>query len=323
MVGDANLSTITINGKETTALIDSGSQVSVITENFYTKMTPKPELMSLKEFDLELKAANGTNIPYSGYIQATITSEIFDMEMETILLVAPVSESHGSAHVIIGTNIIRHMKDMCSDECPDDKWKAAFHAIHLNIGKVLATKDIMLQPNETRAVVGLLQKLHNTEAAVTEQCQIDSHGALVCPRVVSINTRGRTARVPVRLCNISARPVKIRAKQELCELQEVKVLREAPILQPSSATISTVNTETENKTKLEDMKNEYDVDLDGTDLSPEQKQEVYKLFRKWDTVFPKSKFDIGHTTAVKHSIKLTNPEPFKEPFRRVHPSSFQ
>ncbi len=114
----------------------------------------------------------------------------------------------------------------------------------------------------------------------------------------------------MRLCNISARPVKIRAKQELCELQEVKVLREAPILQPSSATISTVNTETENKTKLEDMKNEYDVDLDGTDLSPEQKQEVYKLFRKWDTVFPKSKFDIGHTTAVKHFIKLTNPEPF-------------
>ncbi|XP_052226172.1 microfibrillar-associated protein 1-like [Dreissena polymorpha] len=56
--------------------------------------------------------------------------------------------------------------------------------------------------------------------------------------------------------------------------EEVKVLREASILQPSSATISTVNTETENKTKLEDMKNEYDVDLDGTDLSPEQKQEV-------------------------------------------------
>ncbi|KAH3852783.1 hypothetical protein DPMN_095303 [Dreissena polymorpha] len=63
MVGDANLSTITINGKETTALNDSGSQVSVVTENLYTKMTPKPDLMSLKEFDLELKAANGTNIP--------------------------------------------------------------------------------------------------------------------------------------------------------------------------------------------------------------------------------------------------------------------
>ncbi|KAH3794378.1 hypothetical protein DPMN_147911 [Dreissena polymorpha] len=128
MVGDANLSTITINGKETTALIDSGSQVSVVTETFYSRMTPKPELMSLHEFDLELKAANSTRIPYSGYIQATIGSNILDMNIETILLVAPVSESHGSAHVIIGTNIIRYMKDLYSDECPDDKWKAAFLA---------------------------------------------------------------------------------------------------------------------------------------------------------------------------------------------------
>ncbi|KAH3738140.1 hypothetical protein DPMN_044768 [Dreissena polymorpha] len=179
------------------------------------------------------------------------------MNIETILLVAPVGESHGSTHVIIGTNMIRHKKDMCSDECPDKKWKAALKAKHSNIGKVLATKDITLHPNETRTGVGFLRKLHNTEAAVTEQCQIDSHGALVCPRVVSINTRGRTARIPVKMCNISARPVKIRAKHELCELQEVKVLREAPILQPSSATISTANTspETENKTSYEKMKN--------------------------------------------------------------------
>ena len=55
MVGNANLSTITINGKETTALIDSGSQVSMVTDKFYNEMTPKPELMSLNKFNLELK----------------------------------------------------------------------------------------------------------------------------------------------------------------------------------------------------------------------------------------------------------------------------
>ncbi|KAH3887982.1 hypothetical protein DPMN_012004 [Dreissena polymorpha] len=120
MIGDANLFTITIKGKETTALIDSGSQVSVVAEMFYNEMTTKPELMSLNEFNLALKAGNGTQISYSGYYQANIGSNILDVKIEAILLDSPVGCSHVSAHVIIGTNIIRQMKHMCSDDCPDD-----------------------------------------------------------------------------------------------------------------------------------------------------------------------------------------------------------
>ncbi|KAH3791542.1 hypothetical protein DPMN_145030 [Dreissena polymorpha] len=105
MVGDAYLSTIAITHtakRQPTALIDSGSQISVVTEMF--NMTPKPALISLNEFNLELKAARYTHIPYSGFILANIRSKIVDMKVETILLVAPVDESNSSAHVIISTD---------------------------------------------------------------------------------------------------------------------------------------------------------------------------------------------------------------------------
>ena len=51
MIGDANLDEIRINGQETTALIDSGSQVSIITELFYNMISPKPDMHSIDAFN--------------------------------------------------------------------------------------------------------------------------------------------------------------------------------------------------------------------------------------------------------------------------------
>ena len=44
----------------------------------------------------------------------------------------------------------------------------------------------------------------------------------VCPRLVSVKPNVKTARIPVRICNISARPITIKPKSQLCELHEEK-----------------------------------------------------------------------------------------------------
>jgi len=105
MIGDANLDQIKLNGIHTTALIDSGSQVSTITEVYYEGMSPKPELYTLEDFGLELKCANGSTIPYPGYIFADIETEFTDKPIQTILLIVPVKEYHGTAHVLLGKNV--------------------------------------------------------------------------------------------------------------------------------------------------------------------------------------------------------------------------
>ncbi|KAH3780720.1 hypothetical protein DPMN_158541 [Dreissena polymorpha] len=89
MIGDANLDKIKLDGHDTTALIDSGSQVSTI-EIFYNTMLPKPILHSMDEFGVELKCANGSSIPYSGYIFANVETEFTQKSIETVLLVVPV-----------------------------------------------------------------------------------------------------------------------------------------------------------------------------------------------------------------------------------------
>ena len=51
----------------------------------------------------------------------------------------------------------------------------------------------------------------------------------ICPRNVSLNNPGKTSRVPVRLFDMSTKVVCIPSKSNICDLQEINVLRPVSI----------------------------------------------------------------------------------------------
>lgn len=125
--------------------------------------------------------------------------------------------------------------------------------------KVTATTDIVLQPMETRTVTGFLRKSKNFEAAVTEPIKINNlTSTIICPRVVSSTSPEKSARIPVRICNISAKPVKIKSKSSICLLQEVKVLRQTDITIPLQSVFS-ASIQPERKQRHEYKKSETEV----------------------------------------------------------------
>ena len=75
----------------------------------------------------------------------------------------------------------------------------------------------------------------------------------MCPRVVTINRQGTTARVPVRLYNMSAKVVTIAPRSVLCDLQEVKVLRSVTPDDKGSKTIPTGQRTTSEKDTNENV----------------------------------------------------------------------
>ena len=127
----------------------------------------------------------------------------------------------------------------------------------------------------------------------------------------------------MRIFNISAKTITIKPQTTLCELQEVKVLRnfdpseQEETDQPVRVASQQSNTEETERNLPEG------VDLETSKLTEEQKEEARELFHKWKHIFSKGITDIGHTDLVKHQIKLTNEEPFKEPFRRIPPNLIQ
>ena len=65
------------------------------------------------------------------------------------------------------------------------------------------------------------------------------------------------------------------------------------------------------------------IDLSGLEDWPEKfQQEAKEMLKRNAKVFSKDDMDIGRTNLVKHHIKLTNPVPFKEAYRRIPPQMY-
>ena len=136
----------------------------------------------------------------------------------------------------------------------------------------------------------------------------------VCPRVVSVKQNMKTVRVPVRICNISAKPITIMPKTPLCDLHEVKVIKN---VYPFEGFFSEKTSSSE--LSFEDI----GVSLPDEPLTPHQKQEASGLLDKWKHIFSTGPTDLGFTDLVEHEINLSDNTPFKDPYRRSPPAMFK
>ena len=97
-------------------------------------------------------------------------------------------------------------------------------------GVVKTTNKIVSQPLESKLITGFARKTRDVEAVVTEPVEDSiTSRILVLQRVVGFSKPGTSGRIPVRVCNISAKAVTIPVKSLICELNEVDVLRSADI----------------------------------------------------------------------------------------------
>lgn len=314
MIGKENDDIILINNVGAKALIDSGSSISTITEEFLQTLNPQPEISSLEDFDLDVRAAGGHSLSYKGYVVVEVNIPFSNGEpLQSIMLVMPETDYTTKVPVIVGTNIIRRFNPGADEHSASEAWKTAFHSIcNKHLGTVKTTQKVVLQPYESKIITGLTRKTQDVESAVTEPAEEGATSRVsVCPRVVTLNKAGTTARVPVRIFNLSAKPVTIPSKTLVCELKEVTVLRSADLTQTpkhqQSAQIHQQSTaSSQNMT--------YDkIDLEDSCLSDEQKKETKAFLHRWQHIFSSGSLDLGHTKTVKHEIHLDNEQPFKEP----------
>ena len=200
-----------------------------------------------------------------------------------------------------------------------DSWNTAFKAlVNTKVGVVKTTNRVVLQPFESKTITGFARKVHNCESAVTEPAENGSSRISVCPRVVALNNPGTSTRIPVKVFNMSARPVTIPAKSPVCELKEVTILRSADITMASgnknSASLHQQSVASETVNICEKL------DLEESCLTEDQKKQAKEFLQKWQHIFTSGPLDLGHTKTVKHEIHLENEQPFKEPYRHIPPS---
>ena len=117
LLGHANEATVTLENTKCTALLDSGSQVSTISQAFYEQhLRHRVPLHSLDEV-LKIECADGQLLPYLGYVEAKVNFPGVNVgDLVAVLLVCPLTEYSRQVPVlVVGANILRLVMDRCRE----------------------------------------------------------------------------------------------------------------------------------------------------------------------------------------------------------------
>ncbi len=111
LVGKKCLVNCYIQGQRTQVLWDTGSQVSAVDETWKADNLPDIQLRDIAEIvdpdnPLQIEAANGTEMPYAGWVEVTVRLVGSTAEIHVPML---VMKGNRQPRPIIGFNVIEHV----------------------------------------------------------------------------------------------------------------------------------------------------------------------------------------------------------------------
>jgi len=289
--------------------------VSTLSQSLYEILLNKPELKELSSLGLNITVANETNLKYIGYTECSISLPFLkNFILDVPMLVVPDSDFIANYPVILGTNVIRHIKPRITDNnSVPNAWKVAIESISCNefTVKSVNKKTIIVPPYKTTVVNGYVRGLNpSVKDIVTENCE-NGLNYTVCLRVIKLESTAASVKIPVKIYNITGKPISIKPKSEICHVNQVHI-------------VDSLASEISQKSPLLDsdiksLPEELGLKINLSSLDKDQLHRVRELLGNWKHAFSSNALDIGKADIVKPRIDLTNEQPFKQPYRRISP----
>ena len=216
------------------ALVDSGSQISTVTEKLAKLMGWK--IKSLKNI-LDIEGTGGVTVRYKGYVEATLEiPQIKDLEEPSLFVVVNDSEYGEQVPVQIGT---LHIDLILERATPGEiaklgkAWergavarnkptKVGEFMIDQVEGPVKAAEYVVLQPGETKKISGMAQFKGNSQRINLVTEPINQNQEIEDPKWVTIPSytecKGGSSRVGVTIRNLSKKLVVISKGQHIANV---------------------------------------------------------------------------------------------------------
>jgi len=291
--------------------------ITTMSETHFKSLKSSPELQTLADFSLHLTGSNGSSIPYSGYCLVEVTVPELEIEAVTVpVLVVPSTRYSATVPVIVGTNVLNYVKKSLGKNTelpgPWNNVLSMFTDTRVIPVKVFHQRAIIVKPYETRSITGMVRNVGDMSVGITEATE-SSDSLVICPRVVQVKSGNTFSRIPVRICNMSASPMTIKPRSLLCGLQEVDVVRS---VDPGEGSIPKQHNSDKSLSELS-------IDIPTDTLSSSDHSRAISFLNDWKHIFSAGFTDLGCTRLVEHKIELSDPTPFKEPYRRIPPGMFE
>ncbi len=337
-VGTCPMVDLKVRGVQVSCLLDTGSQVSTITEAFFREYLfgNESDVLSTSGW-LKITAANGLDIPYLGYMELDV--EVMGMTLpECGFLIVKETPSPSSMAVLIGMNIISKCRQIVHAEFDttlggrlDSNWRVAFQqaqSVEL-VERVafarVAGKTPAHVPAWSAATV-LIKGMESGEkkegsAWLVEPVNAPLPGGLI---VVPTLVTSELPVCPVRVLNLSQEDLWLQPRARLGMLSRIDGSNAGSSCEVKFQRISadtervTVGVGQSSETPVQSVLDQ--VDMGGT---PEQQVQLKAVLEKYLGVFALDDDDLGYTDKVQHEIHLTDDVPVNQPYRRVPPNQYQ
>ena len=338
LIGEPNEASIIVENFKVEGLVDSGAQISSISDKF-TKLL-KLKIHTLDTL-LDLEPTGGGTIPYEGYVEVRMQVQgIAAFDLDVLMLVIPESKYSKRVPVTLGTLHIDEIINLIIDE---ELWQADKCWQRGIISRKIAMKTAQLQENRDvlDKVSGCVKLTRNVTIPALDTVQIygithiNAHSKRVNivtePRedldeytVPSYSyMRPGSKRAGVALLNLSNKPVVLKKGTIVAT---VKAGNKIPLMlapKPHKEK-EPVSDRLPEKTPTRIEKLFSKLDLSGMESwSHKQQQQMRKVFEEYHHLFALEDLELGKTDLVKHVIKLDNPQPFRERYRQIPPHQYE
>ena len=346
-----------LNGVESTALWDTGAQVSIVSHDWVLKNLPKAQLRTVESLlgasQLDLKAANGTALPYDGWIDIDfkLMGTNHDYGIKVPFLVA----KNVLDLPIIGYNVIEGVTQNSTSDTEQPRYLDA-----------LSSSMVGVERDRVEALVEFLKAERPTELSVlkttkrdivippAQSVRVSCHvnvgpiedripvlfepnpewpwsDGLEVPETLTTISRG--SRVNIQVNNPTRHPIVLRKRTVLGRIQLVRSITPLEVKQVQQTMVKESGhfgektkvdiasaVSTKERQDCSEPSNEgtssYVPNVDLKGLSNEQKLIVQKMLQEESESFSKAG-EIGNAEGLQMNINLTDSIPVQKTYTAV------
>ena len=310
IVGRSPTTTVRMHGASFVATVDTGSDVTTMTEECFLRSFAGIPLKQLGW--LTITAANGGDLPYIGYFVADVQIDDVLVRSRGILVVRVTKD----VPVLLGMNVIEELPtEMIVEKLKVSyEKKTADNKIIEGLVRVAGRNKVRVPAMSVRVVEVTGPVCPRGKEVVLEPIEQLPHG-LVVGATLTFAPRGKSR---IQVVNRTKEEVWLNPRTPIGKMLSVNLIDDSTVkFEKVTAEVNEVVVDDAWVPKLLQMSN-----LFGEELTDSQLLQAKMVIARNADVFASSDDDLGHTTTVTHTIPTINEEPVKQTYRRIPPSQF-
>ncbi|KAL6489612.1 hypothetical protein MHYP_G00033530 [Metynnis hypsauchen] len=308
-IGKCPIVDLKLSGIPAHCLLDTGSQVSTITDKFFKEHIGDSENMLATTSWLKIAAANGLGIPYQGYVELEVETMGLKIPNCGFLVLKPSANSVVSEECIIGMNVICRCRQLVAAEFDsvlggslDSGWRTAFQQIQVccierKVAARVAGRDKVRIP--AASVSTVLVRGHTKTSGTFSQIIIEPVTTPQPPGLAVIPTLGTNTSHfhPLQVVNFSSEDVWLCPRTRLGIISNVDCVENEQTCQVKfqriSADVEQVLVDSNTDPTVSKVQTMLDkLDIGGTE---EERVALCALLSCYTDVFTDDEENLGHT----------------------------